>query len=114
MALMSAGNGSAKVKTLTHSQSYEGVPTSYTLQYDAKTVILRYNRAGYEGSALGISGAGFSSLGSFDCSTQHSFGTWGQLWCIAYATNKKKGEVVTLTNSGNINNGGNIYAVYLV
>lgn len=38
--------------------------------------------------------------------TEHGFGNWGKLYGIAYGVNQKKGNVITLNNSGNV------YAVY--
>lgn len=112
--LMPAG-GATKVKVQTHSQKWSsGVPTSYVLQHDCKCCIIRYMRYGYEGSSVSVSGSGFSSLGSFDTTKEHDFGNWGPLWGISYGVNQKKGNVVTLNNSGLLNAGGDIYAVYII
>ena len=115
MAGLMYPGGSSKVEVQTHTQSWSsGVPTSYILQYDCKCCIVRYSRSGYGGSSVSVSGSGFSSLGSFDTTTEHSFGKWGKLYGISYGINQKKGNVVTLNNSGNLNAGGNVYAVYII
>lgn len=86
---------------------------SYTLDRDCKVLYIVFIRHGYGGSSISISGPNVSSLSYTTNFVNASFGNWGAMFLVAYGLNMKKGNVLNMSGSGNINAGGSLILGYV-
>lgn len=85
---------------------------SFNTSKACRVLVVWATRNGYKGSKISVTGNGMTNVVSADNCTNQSFGDWGPLYCAGFGYNIPQGTNVTISGSGNINEGCTIEVRY--